>query len=209
MQTKSQVCTFLAKDRMPEDQLFLKLLNRIREGDPHAAVELIRQYETQLRIIARVNLRSNSLRRAVDSMDICQSVLGGFFQRMFAGDFEFHTSSDVLNLLAKMIRNKVVDVARHEGASRRDRTRLVALPADNLCLAASTATPSEIVSTAELLEEFDRRLSPMERQLRNRRQAGVAWEEIAQELGTTVVAAQKQYSRAMARVANELGLDRS
>ena len=49
--------------------------------------------------------------------------------------------------------------------------------------AAPDASPSEQVAGAELLQEFRRRLSAEERQLAEKRAAGVGWNEIAAERG--------------------------
>jgi RNA polymerase sigma-70 factor (ECF subfamily) len=58
----------------------------------------------------------------------------------------------------------------------------------------------------ELLQEVLRRLSPEERELAELRQQGLDWAAIAQRVGGNAVALRKRLSRAVARIAEELGL---
>ena len=62
---------------------YSEFIRRIREGDEHAAEELVRRYEPEIRLEVRgwLRLRNPALRRVFDSMDICQSVLASFFAR--------------------------------------------------------------------------------------------------------------------------------
>ena len=54
-------------------------------GEEQAATELVQRYEPELRRFVRFRLTNGRLRRHVDSVDICQSVLGRFFVGLFAG----------------------------------------------------------------------------------------------------------------------------
>ena len=58
---------------MSENQAFLDLLARAREGDEEAMSDLVRQYETEVRIVARARLGA-ALRPYIDSVDLVQSV---------------------------------------------------------------------------------------------------------------------------------------
>jgi hypothetical protein len=59
----------------------------------------------------------------------------------------------------------------------------------------------------ELLEVYRGRLSDEERQLADLRTLGHDWSEIARMLGGTPQARRKQLTRAVNRVARQLGLD--
>jgi hypothetical protein len=59
----------------------------------------------------------------------------------------------------------------------------------------------------ELLEEARRRFSPDEITILERREQGREWTEIAEELGSSPEANRKRLTRAIDRVAHELGLD--
>ena len=63
------------------------------------------------------------------------------------------------------------------------------------------------MATAELLQEFRRRLSDEERWLAEQRAAGKDWPQIAAEFGGSAEALRKKLTRAIDRVGQELGLD--
>jgi RNA polymerase sigma-70 factor (ECF subfamily) len=186
---------------------FEGLIRRVRAGDPAAASELVRRYEPTIRRVARVRLADARLRRLFDSMDVCQSVLGSFFVRAALGQYELRTPEDLLRLLVSMSRRKVIDLAREAGAARRDFRREEAGTPEDRQHAAPGPTPSQEVSARELLGEFRRRLSAEEQQLADQRAEGRDWAQIAAERGDSPEALRKRLSRALDRVAAELGLD--
>jgi RNA polymerase sigma-70 factor (ECF subfamily) len=186
-----------------ESQQFQDLLGRLRAGDRQAAADLIRAYEPEVRRFARMRLTDPRLRRTLESMDVCQSVLANFFVRAAAGQFDLHRPDDLLKLLATMVRNKVIDHAR------RPKNVAEAAGLDPERMASPEATPGRALAGRELLERARSRLKPDEQYLFDQRIAGRPWAELAQELGETPEALRKRYSRAVDRVANELGLEDS
>src|SRR5262249_7307378 len=60
---------------------FADFVGRIRDGDEQAAADLVRRYEPIIRVVVRTRLGDRRLRRILDSMDICQSVLASLFVR--------------------------------------------------------------------------------------------------------------------------------
>ncbi len=72
---------------MSEGASFADLIGRVRAGDEAAAAELVRRYEPAIRRSARLRLNQR-LRRAFDSLDLAQAVLGSFFVRVAAGQYE-------------------------------------------------------------------------------------------------------------------------
>lgn len=184
---------------------FQELMRRVREGDAAAAAELVRQYEPEIRREVRVRLTDPSLRRVMDSTDICQSVLGNFFARAALGQFDLEQPAQLLKLLVTMARNRLTDLARQQHADRRDQRR--ELPLDSkIEPVAPGATPSRVVAARDLLEQVRGRLSDQERQIADLRAAGSNWPEIAAELGGSPDALRKRLTRALDRVASELGL---
>lgn len=192
---------------MLEENAFRDLIRRVRAGDNKAAEELVRHYEPTIRRVARVRLVDARLRRAFDSMDICQSVFASFFVRAALGQYDLQRPEQLLNLLVNMSRKKLIDRARQETAERRDHRRLAPDGLEGKDVAASTPAPSEEVAGAELLEEFRRRLTDEERRLAEQRAAGVDWPQIAAECGGSPEALRKKLARAIDRVGQELGLD--
>lgn len=188
---------------------FQDLIRRVRAGDNEAATELVRQYEPEIRREIRVRLTDPRLRRVVDSMDICQSVLGNFFARAALGQFELDEPGQLLKLLVKMARNRLTDWARQQHAERRDQRREVSLDTEIQAGSEPLATgpsPSQVVAGRELLEQVRARLSDEERRIAEQRAAGRDWTQIAADLGGTGESLRKRLARALDRVAAELGL---
>ncbi len=148
---------------MSVDDSFAVLMLRVRAGDAEAASELVRLYEPEIRRLIRVRLTDPRLRRVMDSTHICQSVLGNFFVRVAAGQFELDRPQQLVRLLVTMAQNRIRDHARRQHAGRRDQRRLEA-------------------AGRELLDAMCRRLSDEERFLADQRTAGREWDDIAAEL---------------------------
>jgi RNA polymerase sigma-70 factor (ECF subfamily) len=180
---------------------------QVRAGDEQAAAELVRLYEPAIRRAVRVRLLDTRLQRVLDSMDVCQSVLASFFLRAAGGQFELDRPEQLLKLLATMARNKVISEARRQQAECRDVRRLDPAGLDEMKMLAPAATPSEQVTMQDLLQQVRRRLSDEERQLVDQRALGRDWPEIAAELGGNAEGLRKRLTRALDRVAQELGLE--
>jgi len=181
---------------MPEDDDFAELIRRIRRGDAQAAQELIRKYEPAIRREARLRL-GPSLRPLFDSMDLCQSVLGSFFVRIAAGHYELGSPARLMKLLVVMTRNKVREKARRRHEGELGAREPMAAGEDH----------ANRILNQDFLSEFRRRLSDDERVLWDRRDKDASWQNIASELGATPEALRQRYSRAIRRVARELGLE--
>ena len=64
-----------------------------------------------------------------------------------------------------------------------------------------------VVDSRELLQQFRSRLSEAERWLADQRGLGRSWADIATEVGENADALRMRHSRALDRVARQLGLD--
>jgi hypothetical protein len=73
---------------MSSDISFRDLIRRVRAGDAGACTELVRRYEPAIRVAVPVRLTDPALRRVLDTMDVCQSVLANFFARPALSQFE-------------------------------------------------------------------------------------------------------------------------
>jgi RNA polymerase sigma-70 factor (ECF subfamily) len=194
---------------MAENESFEELIGRVRRGDEAAAYELVRRYEPMVRRAARVRLADPRLRRVLDSMDICQSVMASFFVRASLGQYELNTPDQLLRLLATMARNKLANQAEGQRAARRDVRRVVYGPAEADEVADRGGTPSRNLAARELLEAARARLSEEERRLLDRRLDGAEWADVAAREGASPEALRKKLARAVDRVAREIGLDDS
>lgn len=188
------------------------LLGKVRGGDAAAAEELVRTYEPELRRAIRVRLTDARLRRLVDSIDICQSVLAGFFVRTAAGQYDIQTPEELLKLLVTMARNRVIDWARRSQADRRDGRRDVSIEQDNgeqMQFASPEPGPVSVLVSRELLEQVRSRLAPEELKLMEQRAEGLDWNAIAAQTGDQANTVRMKLTRALDRVAEELGLEQS
>jgi len=194
---------------MSEEEAFRDLIRRVRAGEQQAATELVRQYEPEIRRAIRMRLTDPRLNRVLDSMDVCQSVMSNFFVRVHAGQFDLERPEQLLRLLVTMAKNRLLDQARRQRASRRDSRRVETGADERLANLADKdqGTPSQIISEKELLQAVRKQLSDEERLLAEKRSLGMDWAEIAAELGSTPEALRKKLARAMDRVTAKLGLD--
>jgi RNA polymerase sigma-70 factor (ECF subfamily) len=191
---------------MDEDRSFLELIRRVRAGDEAAAADLVRRYEPAVRRIVRLQLRDPRLRRVLDSMDVCQSVMASFFLRAATGQYDLDRPAQLVRLLAAMARNKLVSQARASYVTRRE---LPVAGADEAWARALAREPEPArqVAWSDVLCEVRRRLSAEERGLADRRAQRQAWADIAAEVGGSPEALRKQLARALDRVSLQLGLD--
>jgi DNA-directed RNA polymerase specialized sigma24 family protein len=191
-----------------ESLIFRDLLERVRAGDQQAAANLVLQFEPELRRAVRVRLTDPRLRRVVDTVDICQSVLANFFVRVRVGEFDLSQPEQLLHLLLAMAKNKLLDKARRQQARKRDQRRVEGNP--NVALddvAGREPEPGRVVEWQDLLEEVRRLLDDDERYLADQRALGREWPDIAAELGAQPDALRKKLTRALDRVTARLGLE--
>jgi RNA polymerase sigma-70 factor (ECF subfamily) len=193
---------------MSDANPFADFLERIRAGDQEAAADLVRRYEPLVRREVRLHLEDRRLCRIFDSMDVCQSVLASFFVRAAAGQYELERPEQLVRLLVAMARNKLASAARHQHRKRRDYRKVAEAETGEMeRVVGSDPSPSEQVAGKELLQRFREGLSVEERELADLRGQGFAWPDIAARLGGTAQARRMQLTRAVERVARELGLD--
>lgn len=187
---------------------FRELMGRVRVGDSDAAAELVRRFEPEIRREVRIRLTDPKLRRVVDSMDICQSVLGNFLVRVTLGQFEIEHPNQLFRLLATMARNKVIDryrneqvrlAAQNKHAPNRAFDRL-GEPLDH------REGPDSVALSRELLCIVIGKLTQEEREIIEMRQQDRSWAEISLELGVNEAALRKKISRACDRVMQGLNI---
>lgn len=194
---------------MSHSDSFHVLVRRVRGGDEAAAAELVRRYESELRIMARVRLTAPSLRRALDSSDVCQSVLKNLFAGLTAGRFDFETPDDLLKLLATMVRNRVADHARREANARNNLRRLLDVDVDTVEIESGTERPEQKLVRREFVEAVRNRLGPEELRLMDLRLYGDKWKDIARRTNHSPEALRKRLARAINRATSELDWDQA
>jgi RNA polymerase sigma factor (sigma-70 family) len=192
---------------MPDESVFVELLKRVRSGDSDAASELVRTYESAIRVAVRTRLSDPALRRQFDSMDVCQSVLASFFLRAAAGEYDLRDPPQLVALLTKMTRNKLAMRVRREYRQRRDIRRDVQLE-DGFTRPHSTMDePADQVVGRELIQQAMALMDTQVREMAVCRAHGMEWSEIAARLGGSADARRKQFQRAVNRIATTLQID--
>lgn len=187
---------------------FSQLIARVSQGDSHAAAELVRRYESTVRVAVRTRLTDPRLRREFDSMDVCQSVLVSFFVRAALGQYELNSPAQLVALLTKMARNKIAMRVRAATRHRRDVARLA--PTDQATQIADTrsdsAEPLRRLIGREILDLAHNMMTQEIRQMAELRLQNRSWETIAQVVGGSAEARRKQYHRAVNEIAEYLEL---
>jgi len=192
---------------MTPDMSFRMLLSEAQTGDEAAASALVREYESELRRYVRLKLTHPGVRRFVDSLDVCQSVLAVFFVHLREGRLEIANSRQLVRLLAVMAENKVRDKVRRHRAVRRGGGMADASPYLNeVDPPAPASDPADLVADRELVRVIRERLPENARPAVDRWMAGDGWAEIAAAIGGTPEGIRKQVTRSLDRAARELGL---
>jgi RNA polymerase sigma-70 factor (ECF subfamily) len=192
---------------MPEASHLHDLVRRMRAGDGDAATEIMNLYQPHVLRSIRLRMRDSRLRLGLDDVDVCQSVMASFIARLALGQFDVETPEQVVKLLSKMARNKVASQARRAQVTRRELAGLDCSQPAPEPQAAAALDPFRVASGRDLLEQFQRRMSPEERQISDLRSTGREWAEIAEEVGSTAGALRKKLARALDRISTQLGLD--
>jgi RNA polymerase sigma factor (sigma-70 family) len=185
---------------------FADWMLRVRAGDAGAAAELVRRYERAIRVAVRLRLTDPRLRRQLDSMDVCQSVLGSFFVRAAAGQYDLDSPQQLVNLLMRMAQNKLLMQVRGRKTRGRDLGREEPGGSESPPVEDQFPGPDRHAVGRETLALLLERLGPAERELAQRRALGQEWADIARDLGGTPQAHRMRLSRAVDRLAPELGL---
>lgn len=185
---------------------FQKRIGLLQAGDQFAVEEFVAQYEPYIRRTLRIRLKQSLLGAAADSVDVCQSVMGGFLLRLFAGEFVLQSEEDLQKLLIGIAKKKFLSLQRRELAEKRSRklTRSLSdLPEQNC----KTSDPVVLAQIQDLEQALRERLTVEEQELLQRRREGQDWNEIQTDLQIDTVLLRKRLSRALRRVSDELGLD--
>lgn len=192
---------------MLEELPFAELIQRLRKGDETAATVLLHLYEPEIRRIARVRLRGGP-HHLFDSTDISQSVCADFWKWVTSGGCDcIHTPEQLMQTLALMVCNKVIDKWRQTRARRRSDPDHPLQGAKGLDKAADPAPAVvRVLALRELLQLTTAQLSDAEWYLAEQRSLGRTWPELARELGSRPDTLRLQLSRAAGRVSRALNM---
>jgi len=193
-------------DRSAEEEL----LRRVRAGDESAFHALCERYSG--RLLARIEERlAPGLRRKVGASDILQDAYLVALERL--ASFEDQGEGSFGRWLGGIVKMKVREAAkRYGGTGKRAIGREVAGSSAQDAVAGREPTPSE----AAIGEETGRRAraaiadlpAPQREVLRLLHDLQLSLDEAARRMGRTPAAVQKLYERALASLAERMGLAR-
>jgi RNA polymerase sigma-70 factor (ECF subfamily) len=166
------------------DQRFAELLAQARAGDENALTELVRLYENEVRIYARV-LLGPALRPHLDSLDLVQSVHRSLIFGLRHGKFDLWAPENLVAFALTMVRRKVARKWRRE--QRQQRLSRGPTPDCNLASTLESLTSGELdpnrgAELREAIQRLCRDLNEPDRQLMELRLAGYSTAEVAREL---------------------------
>lgn len=185
---------------------FADQVDALRRGTPGAHEAFMSEYGPYVRRAIRIRLRRTYLQAAADSADLCQSVMASFLLRLAAGQFELANEIDMRRLLAAMAHKKFLMFRRYELAAKRDR-RLTKTLAHDPANKTEWAPGDSLSALHNIETKLRQLLSADEYRLFELRQQGIAWNTIAEQQAVEAATLRKRYSRALSRVAVQLGID--
>jgi RNA polymerase sigma-70 factor (ECF subfamily) len=185
---------------------FTGLLARARGGDSAALAELVRQYEPEVRVVARV-LLGPALRPYLDSLDLVQSVHRSLLLGLRHGKVDVSSSERLIALAVTMVRRKIArQWRRHQRQKRADFEGDVGSLARKLAeLSHSAADPAAAAQLHDSLCHLCDQLDDAERQMLGLRLQGYSTAEVARRLGLDADVLRVRLSRLRQRL-RDLGV---
>jgi RNA polymerase sigma-70 factor (ECF subfamily) len=181
---------------------FAVLIERSRQGDASAMAELVRHYEVEVRIVARVKL-GLALRPYLDSVDLVQSVHRSLLLGLRANKFDISTPEQLTALAVTMVRRKIARQWRRLQRQQR-LSHGPDQPDDVVHLLISLSSPqTDPAQQAQFNDQVRRlhaNLDETERRILELRLEGHSTDEIAQAVGLKPVALRVRMTRLRQRL---------
>ena len=181
---------------------FAALLGRARQGDSSALAQLARQYESKVRVVARV-LLGPALRPYLDSMDLVQSVHRSLMLGLRQDKSDISSPEKLVALALTLVRRKVARQWRH--MQRQQRLTAGSTDSGNLAamltsLTSREADPGDTVQFNDAVSHLCDNLQPSERRMLELRLQGYSTAEIASEMRIHAVALRVRLTRLRQRL---------
>jgi DNA-directed RNA polymerase specialized sigma24 family protein len=178
---------------MTDSESFDELLQRWRDGDDSAAVEIDQQFRALL--CARVSgWIGQPLRRRFDEEDIVQSTLSSFFRHARDGEYAFDDSESAWHLLLKKAYYKTKQKVEYHRAQKRDPRREVA--AESADLSAEDVESLFAGESLVILKDVVEQLSDLQARILWLHLHGLNKSEIARNVGRTRFSVARYLTRA-------------
>jgi RNA polymerase sigma-70 factor (ECF subfamily) len=189
--------------RSPDD--FSALLDRVRLGDELALAELVRRYERDVHIAARV-LLGRAMRASLDSVDLVQSVYRTLIEGLRENKLAITNSQQLVGLAVTLVRRKIAHHWRK--LQRQQPLDAEAVETGNLDAVATRAVragpdPAEQAAYDDALEHLYSKIDDADRRVVHLRLAGCSTAEVARRLGLDADVLRVRLSRLRRRLRAE------
>lgn len=175
--------------------------------DPAARDRAFEEVMRLLTIFVRGSMGAQ-LRRQRESLDVCQTVARSLVADIQHGRLSFPSEAALVGYLQTVVRTKLAELARRDGALKRGGGREpAALGTHDVHAGAFDPTASVEAVGNEAARRAMEALTPEEQDLIRMRRSGMEWEQIAARTGRSSAALRKEWSRLMARVEEVLRLE--
>ena len=187
---------------------FAELLGRARAGDSAALAELARQYEPEVRVVARV-LLGPALRPYLDSVDLVQSVHRSLMAGLRNEKFEFEKPEQIVALAVTMVRRKIGrQWRRHQRQRRFSGADLSGSLPDALhALAMPDGDPARAAQIQDSIRQVCENLDDSENHIMALRLQGFSTAEVARQLKLDADVLRVRLSRLRQRLRSQGLLD--
>lgn len=185
---------------------FATLLARAGAGDSAAFDALARQYESKVKLVARL-LLGRALRPYVDSVDLLQSVHESVLIGLRRQAFDIADPEKLTALAVTIVRRKVARQWRRAPHQQRmSMAGTVGDPEGTLVLTAAEAAtpePGDAIQSRDQIERLCRDLNETDRAILEYRIQGLATAEIAERLSMKPIALRVRLTRLRQRLKSE------
>jgi RNA polymerase sigma-70 factor (ECF subfamily) len=191
---------------LPQGDDFLALVRRVREGDTTAASELVGRYERAVLRAVRSRLGQN-MRRAMDSMDVVQSVHQSLLVGLRSQRFDMSSPAQLIALAVLMVQRKIArhwrqikqlpitgDTVTGSGGNPLDR------------VTSDEPAPAEVAAAGDLLDQLLLQLDELDRTLVRLKLDGHSSVEAATILGREPAFIRMRWSR-LRQILRQRGYD--
>jgi RNA polymerase sigma-70 factor (ECF subfamily) len=181
------------------------LLARVRLGDEEALTELVRCYEAEVRLTARV-LLGRAMRASLDSVDLVQSVHRTLVEGLRQNKLAFSNPQQLLGLAVTLVRRKIAHHWRR--LQRQHPLDAEALETGNLDQAVTFPTsgepdPARQAEYNDAVEHLCNKLEDQDRRVVQLRLQGYSTAEVARRLGLDADVLRVRLSRLRRRLREE------
>lgn len=181
---------------------FAELIARAQHADQEALAEICRQYESKVRVVARV-LLGPALRPHLDSVDLVQSVHRTLMLGLQDQKFDISSPEKLVALALTIVRRKVARHWRHAQRQQRLSTGASGIhPLPSLLnnLRAAGIDPATEAQLREQVQQLCQNLNETERKILQMRADGYSTAEVADAVGISGVALRVRITRLRERL---------